>query len=451
MQDAAPSKLVAEDVSAAAPPDRRAMVRVPAIEGWSQRGFDFVLVGCGRAKQLSPDRADELYVSPGFRKRRAIAEAAGGSWYVLSAEYGLVAPEEWLSPYDLLLSTTSADYREAWGRWVVARLVQKRGDLRGSSVLVLAPAPYADPIRPLLTAVGVDVFEPLAGLRQGEQNAVLTREIESRGLPLPGKAQSEPSQVAYVDDLRERQQAVADALLAYRRAFAPSLLESRLGYAKTEDADRLLRSDPFAFLLGVVLDEGITAEHAWQGPFTLMQRLGHLDPWRIRNELDGVRAAVTQRPAIHRYTEIMPEAIVRAADRVCSHYDGDASKIWAVGSTVEDVDARLQTFHRIGPKKAAMAAELLMSHFGVDLGEPDGSNVAYDVHVRRVFLRTGLVEVDTPEAVRAAAKSLHPARPGLIDLPTWLVGRNYCRPTHPQCPECPIAADCPKLIHRNVP
>lgn len=37
-----------------------------------------------------------------------------------------------------------------------------------------------------------------------------------------------------------------------------------------------------------------------------------------------------------------------------------------------------------------MAVELLVTHFGIDLAELHGTNVAYDV--RRVFLRTGLVD-----------------------------------------------------------
>lgn len=41
------------------------------------RDFDIALVGCGRAKRPSLTRAADLYLSPGFRKRRTIAEAAG--------------------------------------------------------------------------------------------------------------------------------------------------------------------------------------------------------------------------------------------------------------------------------------------------------------------------------------------------------------------------------------
>lgn len=137
------------------------------------------------------------------------------------------------------------------------------------------------------------------------------------------------------------------------------------------------------------------------------------------------------------------------ADRVCVHSGGDASRIWALDSTAAEVDARLRAFNRIGPKQAAIAVELLMSHFDIELADPTGSNVACDVHVRR-FLRTGLVQVDNIDAITAAARRLHPERPGFLDLPTWLVGRSYCHATNPYCDECPLTSVCPRLTGRNV-
>jgi hypothetical protein len=143
--------------------------------------FDIVLVSCGRAKQERPSRAADLYTSDGFHKRRALAEVTGDTWFILSAEHGLVSPDEWLAPYDLALSTTPGDYRAAWGQWVTARLAHKVGGLRAKSILVLAPAPYADAIVSLLASSGATVENPLAGLRQGEQLSWLTAELARRG------------------------------------------------------------------------------------------------------------------------------------------------------------------------------------------------------------------------------------------------------------------------------
>lgn len=55
------------------------------------------------------------YSSDLFHKERAFAERSRLSWYILSAEHGLVFPEQWLAPYERYLPDESATYRKAWG------------------------------------------------------------------------------------------------------------------------------------------------------------------------------------------------------------------------------------------------------------------------------------------------------------------------------------------------
>jgi endonuclease III len=61
------------------------------------------------------------------------------------------------------------------------------------------------------------------------------------------------------------------------------------------------------------------------------------------------------------------------------------------------------------------------------------SDVAVDVHVRRVFLRSGLVESDDPVSIILAARELWPDPPAALDSPAWNVGITWCRPTAPEC------------------
>lgn len=96
-----------------------------------------------------------------------------------------------------------------------------------------------------------------------------------------------------------------------------------------------------------------------------------------------------------------------------------------------------------------MAVEILARTLGVLLKEMDGSDIAYDVHVRRVFLRTGLATRDEVTHMVAVARALHPERPGELDLPAWDIGRRWCRPTDPDCPTCPLTAACARLIDRG--
>jgi uncharacterized HhH-GPD family protein len=215
-------------------------------------------------------------------------------------------------------------------------------------------------------------------------------------------------------------------------------------------ANELLESSPNAFLLGVLFTQGIPAERAWAGPYLLGERLGTLDLRFLAENPERVRAAVQQAPMLHRFKETLPAWIVSAAKRVLAEYGGDAAGIWPSGAETLTVIERLGEFAGVGRKKAVMAAEILVRHFGVELAGRECGQVAYDVQVRRVFLRSGLVDVDTREAMEAAASAACPEAPGTLDLPAWLVGRETCRPKAPLCDECRLGSVCPRLIARSV-
>jgi uncharacterized HhH-GPD family protein len=215
-------------------------------------------------------------------------------------------------------------------------------------------------------------------------------------------------------------------------------------------ADELIQSDPNAFLLGLLFTQGIPAERAWAGPWLLKERLGHLDLRRLASEPDAVAEAVQRRPMLHRFKNTLPRWIVAAASRVIERYGGDASRIWVPGSHVLEVTERLSEFPGIGRKKSVMAVEILMRHFGVDLAGRECGTVAYDVHVRRVFLRSGLVANDTILEVEAASAAMCPEAPGTVDLAAWLIGRQTCRPRRPACDECRLGDVCPRLTHFDV-
>jgi uncharacterized HhH-GPD family protein len=239
------------------------------------------------------------------------------------------------------------------------------------------------------------------------------------------------------------------------RAFGEELAEAgsaQTGNAFTDipEADALVKDDPNAFLLGVLFTQGISAERAWAGPYLLAERLGSLDLATLASSPERVAEALAARPALHRFVHTLPAWISSAARRVLAEYSGDASRMWPAGARVLDVVTRLRAFEGIGEKKAVMAVEILMRHFGVELEGAQFGGVAYDVHVRRVFLRTGLTDIDTPAAVRAAAVAVSPEAPGVLDLAAWLVGRRWCRPTSPLCDVCRLGEVCPRLTERHA-
>lgn len=283
-----------------------------------------------------------------------------------------------------------------------------------------------------------------------ERPAKLSGGVDSRApmaaLPLSPGAGSSP-----VGDPPRSPRAAGAALRAYGEELAAAGAAQTDG-AFTNDpiADAFLKSRPDAFLLGVLFTQGVPAERAWAGPYLLAERLGHFDLVRLAEEPGCVADAVSAPPALHRFVKTLPTWITEAAARLLAEYGGDASAIWLDGTPLTEVVARLRAFKGIGPKKAVMAAEILVRHFGVHLTGTECGSVAYDVHVRRVFLRTGMVDIDTLEAVAEAARSACPDSPGVLDLATWLVGRESCRPVEPSCDRCRIGHACPRLTGRMV-
>ncbi len=243
------------------------------------------------------------------------------------------------------------------------------------------------------------------------------------------------------------QDRVAHALSAYATELElAGAVQTGGAFTDLPEADDLIKSSPEAFLLGVLFTQGIPAERAWAGPYLLRERLGHLDLRRLAQDPAEVDAALGRPPALHRFRHTLPRWISAAARRLLDEYHGDATRIWAPGSSVIEVTERLSAFDGIGRKKAAMAVEILMRSFGVPLEGASCGTVAYDVHVRRVFLRSGLVQVDSPEAVSRAAALACPEAPGSLDLAAWLIGRETCRPRRPECDACRLDAVCPRLV-----
>lgn len=212
------------------------------------------------------------------------------------------------------------------------------------------------------------------------------------------------------------------------------------------EADRFIVDDPFAFLVAVISDQGIRAERAWRVPFELRRRLGFFDPRGIARVPDEVRNAFKSPPALHRLVNMVPAWIHLAAVKVLEDYGGNAGAIWGDQPTAEELRRRLEAFAGISQKKGAMATEILERDLGVTVRDLDGSDVAYDVHLRRVFLRCGLAERDDVAEMAAAARAARPERPGSLDFPAWDIGRRWCRPRAPRCDECVIAAVCPRLV-----
>ena len=74
------------------------------------------------------------------------------------------------------------------------------------------------------------------------------------------------------------------------------------------------------------------------------------------------------------------------------------------------------------------------------------NNICVDTHVHRISNRLGWVSTKTPdETEQALYEETVPAWWPYINLYLVTWGQNVCRPVYPRCPECVIAAMCPKV------
>lgn len=132
------------------------------------------LVSCVSAKLSRPAPAGDLYASPLFLKAREYAKRAAHSWYILSAEHGLLAPTTIIEPYEKTLNTMGRSARREWASRVGRQLqsVLEPGD----TALFLAGQRYREEMESPLRARGVIVEVPMQGMRIGEQLSWLTRQ-----------------------------------------------------------------------------------------------------------------------------------------------------------------------------------------------------------------------------------------------------------------------------------
>ena len=216
-----------------------------------------------------------------------------------------------------------------------------------------------------------------------------------------------------------------------------------------ETKETLVRKDHFAFLIAVAFDRGMPWEKAWQIPTKIkIDQRGKLDPEELAEMgEDELEALLKRLPITPRYGEKQgAETLSDAARLVAQRFGGDAKAIWRDSSPCV-VERTLQEIRGIGPGIASMATRILHQEFGCFSKEQEREiDVKPDVHLKRVFKRTGLSESDSEREVRLAARCLNPEFPGQLNRPAWWIGRNRChpRPRTPDCDHCRLDEVCAK-------
>jgi len=148
-------------------------------------------------------------------------------------------------------------------------------------------------------------------------------------------------------------------------------------------ADSLLSDDPFALLVGMLLDQQIPMETAFAGPAKIRDRLGTLDPAVVaRYDPTEFVEVFKQTPAVHRFPGSMAGRVQTLAAVVAEDWHGDAAAIWSAQAddgtdsdgTASDGTApdgaevlrRLKALPGFGEQKAKIFLALLGKRLGVE-------------------------------------------------------------------------------------
>lgn len=175
-------------------------------------------------------------------------------------------------------------------------------------------------------------------------------------------------------------------------------------------ADSLLSEEPFALLLGMLLDQQIPMEVAFAGPRKIADRLGGIDPHRILDcDPEKFTALCSETPAVHRFPGSMSKRIQDLSREIVDRYGGDAAGLWTQGDPDgAEVLRRLKALPGFGEQKAKIFLALLGKQYGVT---PRGwRSAAGDYGKAGTFMSIAdVVDKGSLEQVRAYKKKMKAA------------------------------------------
>lgn len=128
-----------------------------------------------------------------------------------------------------------------------------------------------------------------------------------------------------------------------------------------DQADRLLSDNPFALLIGMLLDQQIAMEVAFVGPARLADRLdGPLEPATVAAmDPAELETLFGHKPALHRYPAAMAKRVHSLALHLVEQHDGDAAAVWGQAATGEELKRRLLELPGFGDQKVRILIALL--------------------------------------------------------------------------------------------
>lgn len=176
-------------------------------------------------------------------------------------------------------------------------------------------------------------------------------------------------------------------------------------------ADALLTDDPFALLVGMLLDQQVPMETAFAGPAKIRERMGSFDAESIAAaDPEAFAAVFKESPAVHRFPGSMAARVQALAAEVRDEWGGHAEAIWTrpgldgLAPDGAEILRRLQELPGFGEQKAKIFLALLGKQCGL---QAEGWREAAGDYGAQGSYRSvaDIVDADSLAKVREAKKA----------------------------------------------
>lgn len=176
------------------------------------------------------------------------------------------------------------------------------------------------------------------------------------------------------------------------------------------EANALLSTDPLALLIGMTLDQQDRLEKAFNAPYVLSQRLGHVPTVEelAGFDPDALIVLFAGPPALHRFPKAMAGRVQEVCRVLMDSYDGDAAALWTGAATGAELVKRVAALPGFGKQKSQIFTALLGKQFGV---QPPGWREAAGGYGEEGSSRSvaDIVDAASLEKVRAYKREMKAA------------------------------------------
>ena len=118
--------------------------------------IDIVIIPCSGRKKNTIQLAKDLYIGPYYKLAKQAALALRPmQWFILSAKYGIVNPNQQIGPYDLLMGSPGSVTEE--------KMMEQAQEFRianKENVVLICPSRYTQP----LLSIWPNAQTPLKGV-----------------------------------------------------------------------------------------------------------------------------------------------------------------------------------------------------------------------------------------------------------------------------------------------